>query len=65
MPMRTVLLSLALVALVACESGNTWYEQRCSRAGIEAGTAAMERCIAREIAYMRENRGIINRIYGQ
>ena len=50
MPMRSVLLSVALVALVACESGPTWYEQRCRRAGIEAGTADMERCVAREQA---------------
>ena len=63
--MRNALPSVTLVALVACEGGQTWYEQRWRRAGIEASTADIERSDAREQAHMHENGRIINRSYGQ
>ena len=50
-PISNVLLALAAAGfLSACAagSGQTWYEERCSRMGMAKGTADFDQCISRD-----------------
>ncbi len=63
MSLRRLLALLAVaiaVPLAACESVGdlTWYQDRCARAGLAKGTPAYRDCIAREEAFLEENRRI-------
>lgn len=58
---RLLLALLAVtVPLAACESVSdlTWYQYRCARSGLAKGTPAYRDCVAREEAFLEENRRI-------
>ena len=59
-PRRLLALFAVAVPLAACESVGdlTWYQDRCARAGLAKGTPGYRDCIAREDAFLEENRRI-------
>ena len=59
MRLRSIMLTLALLAIAGCQTGGQqYYQSACTRAGFTAGTAAFDACVAERAAEMaRWNRG--------
>jgi hypothetical protein len=53
----TLLIFVMAIALLGCVSNQqTWYEERCERIGFKSGTSDFNDCIARDRAWIKENR---------